>query len=111
MLLSLGFSLVATRGTHERLLADGLPSEQVNKVAQGRPHIVDRIKNNDISFIVNTTESKQAIADSATIRRTTLSRKVYYTTTLAGAEAVCSAIAVGEQTSVRRIQDLSMEVS
>jgi len=107
----LGFTLVATRGTHDMLARAGIASERVNKVAEGRPHIVDMLKNDEFSLIVNTTEGRQAIADSATIRRTALARKVFYTTTLAGACAVCEAIAIGNLDSVRRIQDFTVEVS
>ena len=74
------------------LLSCGVPCEIVNKVTEGRPHIVDMIKNGEIQFIVNTTEGEQAIADSFTIRRSAVSRKICYTTTLAGGEAVCLAL-------------------
>ena len=85
----------------------GVASELVNKVGEGRPHIVDSLKNGDISLIVNTTEGRQAIADSAMIRRTALVKSVCYTTTLAGAEAICRAIEIGEPATVRRLQDIS----
>ena len=74
-LVDLGFKLVATRGTAKTLTAAGFDVEQVNKVTEGRPHIVDSIKNADIDLIVNTTEGRQAIADSSTIRRTALTKK------------------------------------
>ncbi len=106
-----GFNLVATRGTHAVLQAAGVASEPVNKVIEGRPHIVDMLKNGDISLIVNTTEGRAAIADSAIIRRTALQQRVCYTTTLAGAEAICQAIEIGEPTTVRRLQDIFSEVS
>ena len=101
-----GFTLCATGGTHKVLTAAGLTCDRVNKVTEGRPHIVDMVKNGDIDLIINTTEGKQAIADSAVIRRSALATKVSYTTTLAGAEAVCMALAFGEETTVRRLQDL-----
>ncbi|MGZ8262359.1 MAG: carbamoyl-phosphate synthase large subunit, partial [Methylotenera sp.] len=85
----LGFSLVATKGTAAALTANGLKVDSVNKVAEGRPHIVDMIKNGDISFIVNVTEDKRAVADSYEIRRSALQYKVTYYTTLAGAKAAC----------------------
>ncbi len=110
-LLALGFSLVATQGTHRVLTGAGLEVDRVNKVIEGRPHIVDMLKNGDISLIVNTTEGRQAIADSATIRRTALAKNVFYTTTLAGAEAVCRAIEIGEPATVRRLQDIHAEYS
>jgi carbamoyl-phosphate synthase large subunit len=109
-LIGLGFKLFATRGTQKVLADAGLASEPVNKVAEGRPHIVDMLKNDEFSLIVNTTEGRQAIADSATIRRTALGRKVFYTTTLAGADAVAQAIEAGDQATVRRIQDFQLEI-
>ncbi|MCB1616350.1 MAG: carbamoyl-phosphate synthase large subunit, partial [Pseudomonadales bacterium] len=106
-LVSLGFRLVATRGTARVLEQAGLGVEIVNKVIDGRPHIVDMIKNGKIQLIVNTTEGRQAIADSATIRRSALQQKVYYTTTLAGAEALCQTLQGSEaETDVRRLQEL-----
>ncbi len=105
-LVDLGFELVATRGT-ARVLADaGVRVELVNKVTEGRPDIVDLLKNSKIDLIVNTTEGRQAIADSAVIRRLALQNKVCYTTTLEGGEAFCMAIRSGSGTEVRRLQDL-----
>lgn len=105
-LLTLGFTLCATRGTAAALEAAGLEVERVNKVYEGRPHIVDLLKNDDIAYIVNTTEGRQAILDSSVIRRTALARKVPYATTLAGANAVCMALAYGREITVRRLQEL-----
>ena len=109
-LVNLGFRLVATRGTAKVLEAAGLSVEAVNKVMEGRPHIGDMLKNDEISFIVNTTEGTQAIADSFTIRRTALQHKVCYTTTISGAEAICMALQTGDSTKVRRLQDLHREL-
>ena len=109
-LVSMGFDLVATRGTARSIEAAGLPVEVVNKVLEGRPHVVDMLKNGEISFIVNTTEGTQAIADSFTIRRTALQRKVCYTTTIAGALAICMAIQNQGNTKVYRLQDLHGEI-
>ena len=78
----------------------------VNKVQEGRPHIVDMLKNGEISFIVNTTEGKQAIADSFEIRRTALQNKVCYTTTIAGGKASLEALMHGEDVTVRSLQSL-----
>jgi carbamoyl-phosphate synthase large subunit len=78
----------------------------VNKVNEGRPHIVDMLKNDEVAYIVNTTEGRQAITDSSVIRRTALARKVPYATTLAGARAVCLALEYGNQITVRRLQEL-----
>ena len=85
-------SLVATGGTYQVLKEAGLECESVNKVTEGRPHIADRLKNGEIHLIVNTTEGKQAQYDSAMIRRAALQGKVYYTTTINGAEAVCPSL-------------------
>ncbi len=105
-LVELGFDLIATRGTAKVLGDAGISVAVVNKVLEGRPHIVDMLKNDEIDYIVNTTEGKQAIADSASIRRSALQKKVCYTTTVAAAEAFCEALAFGEERQVRRLQDL-----
>jgi carbamoyl-phosphate synthase large subunit len=105
-LVSMGFSLVATRGTAALIQAAGIPVEVVNKVREGRPHIVDMIKNDRIQLIINTTEGRQAIADSSTIRSSAQAHNVYYTTTLAGGEAVCMALRHGPDTSVRCLQEI-----
>lgn len=102
----LGFSLVATKGTAAALTANGLKVSSVNKVAEGRPHIVDMIKNGDISFIVNVTEDKRAVADSYEIRRSALQNKVTYYTTLAGAKAACIGMAHMQELQVESIQNL-----
>lgn len=105
-LVELGFSLVATRGTAKLMAEQGLEVEVVNKVMEGRPNIVDMIKNDEIAYIVNTTEGRKAIEDSADIRRSALQHKVPYTTTLAGAEAITMALQYGEEKDVRRVQDI-----
>ncbi len=105
-LVGLGFSLVATRGTAKLMADHGLDVEVVNKVMEGRPNIVDMIKNDEIAYIVNTTEGRKAIEDSADIRRSALQHKVPYTTTLAGAEAITMALQYGEEKEVRRVQDI-----
>ncbi len=105
-LIEAGFKLFATSGTAEVISDAGLPVEQVNKVREGRPHIVDKIKTRDIQLIINTTEGRKAIADSAQIRQSALRHKVSYTTTLAGGEAFCRAIRYGSSGDVRRLQDL-----
>ncbi|HSC74962.1 MAG TPA: carbamoyl-phosphate synthase large subunit [Pseudomonadales bacterium] len=105
-----GFKLIATRGTAAVLQAANLDVEVVNKVNEGRPHIVDLIKNGKIQLIVNTTEGRQAIADSATIRRSALQHKVYYNTTLAGGEASSLALMMKGETTVRRLQTLHEQV-
>jgi carbamoyl-phosphate synthase large subunit len=105
-LVDLGFELVATRGTRKLLEEAGIAAEQVNKVTEGRPDISDELKNRRVDFIINTTEGRQSIADSAVIRRLALQYKVCYTTTLTGGEALCSAIRYGRGDRVRRLQDL-----
>lgn len=110
-LASLGFDLVATRGTAKVLSEAGLTVEIVNKVKEGRPHIVDMIKNEKIDLIINTTEGRQAIADSATIRSGAEQFGVYYTTTLAGGEAVCMALKEGSDTKVRSLQELHANIA
>jgi len=109
-LIECGFSLVSTAGTCKVLQEAGVAVERVNKVTEGRPHIVDMIKNDEISLIVNTTEGPQAISDSADIRRSALQHKVYYTTTLAGAEAVVEALRSEGLKEVRRLQELHATV-
>ena len=105
-LTKLGFSIVATRGTGNMLKQALVDVKIVNKVQEGRPHIVDMLKNHEISFIVNTTEGKQAIADSFEIRRTALQNKVCYTTTIAGGKASVEALMHGEDVTVRSLQSL-----
>ena len=106
----LGFTLVATKGTAAMLRTHGLDCETVHKVGEGRPHIVDSIKNDRIHLIINTTEGKQAIADSFSIRREALMHKVSYTTTLAAARATCQALRELDNASVNCLQDLHREL-
>ncbi len=110
-LLAQGFDLVATNGTAKILTEAGLEAKAVNKVMQGRPHIVDMIKNDEINLIINTTEGSKAIADSATIRSNALQHKVTYTTTLAGGLALCRALRQPDLSTVNRLQDLHQELS
>jgi carbamoyl-phosphate synthase large subunit len=105
-LVELGFELVATSGTASLLEGTGLQVERVNKVMEGRPNIVDMLKNDEIAYVINTTEGRKAIADSAEIRRSALQHKVPYSTTLAGAEATTRALQYGEEKTVRRLQDI-----
>ncbi|MEM6581739.1 MAG: carbamoyl-phosphate synthase large subunit [Pseudomonadota bacterium] len=109
-LVDLGFSLAATAGTADALEEAGLAVRRVNKVREGRPHIVDMIKNNEAHLIINTTEGRRAIADSASIRATAESNNVFYTTTLAAGEAVCMALRQEGDQMVRRLQDLHRSV-
>ena len=109
-LIGHGFELVATRGTAAHLAEAGLTVKPVNKVLEGRPHIVDMIKNDGVDLIVNTTEGKQAIRDSFAIRRSALQHKVFYTTTITAAYAVCQAMAISGEPQVRRLQDLHADM-
>ena len=110
-LRALGFDIVATRGTANVLREAGVKCVVVNKVAEGRPHIADLLKNGEIDFIVNTTEGSRAIADSYTIRRTALQHGVAYTTTIAGAKATVLGMRELHVTDVNRLQDLHEEVA
>jgi carbamoyl-phosphate synthase large subunit len=92
-LRALGFEIAATRGTAAALAAAGLAVARVKKVHEGRPHVVDFIKNGEIAMLINTTEGRQAIADSYTLRRAALMAKLPYYTTLPGARAVVQALA------------------
>jgi carbamoyl-phosphate synthase large subunit len=111
LLVARGFDIVATDGTARALKAAGVPCRRINKVREGRPHIVDVIKNGEISFIVNTTEGKQAIRDSHSIRGEAVHKKVTYYTTLAAAVATCEAIAHLDDDEVNRLQDLHKELA
>jgi carbamoyl-phosphate synthase large subunit len=92
MLTEMGFRIVATRGTKRHLDAHGIPCDRVNKVLEGRPHIVDAITNGEIDIVFNTTEGAKALADSMSIRRSALLNHIPYYTTVAGALAVTEAI-------------------
>ena len=105
-LVARGFTLAATGGTAKALTDAGLTVRMVNKVAEGRPHIVDLIKNDEAAIIINTTEGRRAIMDSASIRASAEQHHVFYTTTLAAAEAVCMALEQETDITVRRLQDL-----
>lgn len=109
-LLGLGFKILATRGTAEALNKNGIECETINKVTEGRPHIVDSIKNDKIDFIINTTEGRQAILDSHPIRRAAVQRKVSYTTTIAGAKAQVMALEHQNQFDVHPIQELHLKI-
>jgi len=110
-LVAKGFTLAATGGTAKALENAGLAVQQVNKVAEGRPHIVDLIKNDEAAMIINTTEGRRAIIDSASIRASAEQHRVFYTTTLAAAEAVCMALEQETDITVRRLQDLHESIA
>ena len=105
-LIGRGYQLVATSGTARFLMENEIECASVNKVLEGRPHVVDLIKNDEISFIVNTTEGAQAISDSFSIRREALQRKVSYTTTIAGGRATLRALDHENDYTVHSLQQL-----
>jgi len=106
-LVELGFSILATRGTAGVLMSHAVPVIQVNKVAEGRPHIVDMIKNGEVNFIVNTTEAtRTSHSDSKAIRTTALAKRITYYTTVAGAKAACAGMKHIESLEPYRLQDL-----
>ena len=108
-LIERGFELVATEGTARALAEAGVPCRRVNKVREGRPHIVDMIKNDEIDLIVNTTEGKQAIRESNSIRREAVHHRVTYYTTVAAGLATCEALDHLDEVEVHRLQDLHSE--
>ena len=110
-LVGLGFQIVATRGSAAVLQEAGINATPVNKVTEGRPHIVDMIKNGEINFIVNVVESKRAVQDSYAIRRSALQNKVTYYTTLAGAKAACAGMSHMQELSVESLQHLHQKLA
>ncbi|MEO6264918.1 MAG: carbamoyl-phosphate synthase large subunit [Luteimonas sp.] len=109
-LIRRGYALVATSGTAKWLRQHDLPCEHINKVIEGRPHIVDLIKNGEIVYIVNTTEGRQAIADSFSIRREALQQRVTYSTTIAGAKALLHSLDYRDSGPVWSLQELHKEL-
>ncbi|PZQ82881.1 MAG: carbamoyl phosphate synthase large subunit [Ancylobacter novellus] len=107
LLVSLGFKVIATSGTQRYLAEHGIPSDKINKVLEGRPHIVDSIKNGGVQLVFNTTEGAQALSDSRSLRRAALLHKVPYYTTLSGAIAAARGIKayIGGDLEVRALQD------
>jgi len=110
-LIERGFEVVATEGTARALNEAGVAARRVNKVREGRPHIVDMIKNDEIDLVVNTTEGKQAIRESNSIRREAVHRRVTYYTTLAAGLATCEALDHLDEVEVNRLQDLHAEAA
>jgi carbamoyl-phosphate synthase large subunit len=108
-LVDYGFELAATDGTARVINEAGIPCKRANKVREGRPHIVDMIKNDEFAMIVNTTEGKTAIRESNSIRREAVHKRVTYYTTLAGALATCEALDHLDAVEVNRLQDLHNE--
>jgi carbamoyl-phosphate synthase large subunit len=106
-LSELGFHLIATRGTKQYLESRGINVELINKVMEGRPHVVDMIKNREVNFIINTVTGAQAQKDSLSIRRSALQHNIPYTTTISGAKAVLMAIEMllKKELSIKSIQE------
>ena len=105
--MEIGFSVVATKGTAAAISAAGIEVQSVNKVAEGRPHIVDMIKNDEIALVINTVEEKRsAIVDSRTIRTSALAARVTTYTTIAGAEAAVEGMAHLDELHVYDLQGL-----
>ncbi len=111
LLVKQGFSLIATAGTAAFLRDKGFECAVVNKVAEGRPHVVDLIKNGEIVYIVNTTEGRQAIADSFSIRREALQHRVTYSTTVSGARALLHSLEFRGSGDVLSLQELHEELN
>ncbi|HZD54381.1 MAG TPA: carbamoyl-phosphate synthase large subunit, partial [Woeseiaceae bacterium] len=111
ILVARGFDIVATHGTANELARAGVACRRANKVREGRPHIVDMIKNDEFSLIVNTTEGKQAIYESHSIRAEAVRHNVTYYTTLGAAIATCKALEHLDSSEVNRLQDLHKEVA
>jgi len=109
-LVARGFEIVATDRTAQIIVDAGVPCRRANKVREGRPHIVDMIKNDEISLIVNTTEGKKAIFESRSIRREAVHKKVTYYTTVAAALATCDALDHLDEVEVNALQDLHRQI-
>jgi carbamoyl-phosphate synthase large subunit len=111
MLIARGFEIAATGGTAKVLEEAGIVCRRVNKVREGRPHVVDMIKNDEVALIVNTTEGKQAVRESRSIRREAVARRVTYYTTVAAARATCDALDHLGDIEVNKLQDLHKELA
>ena len=110
-LVALGFTVVATKGTFAAIHAAGIPVRQVNKVKDGRPHIVDMVKAGDIQLVFTTVdETRTAIADSRNIRTAALANRITYYTTMAGCEAATEALKHRDDLSVLSLQELHAEL-
>ena len=110
-LVSLGFQVWSTAGTAKLISDGGVEVTVVNKVTESRPHIVDKLKNNEVDFVINTAQTKQAVEDSFQLRRAAIQHKVTYTTTISGALATCQALKELDNREVNRLQDLHKELS
>ena len=111
-LYNLGFKIMATSGTSRFFDQAGIPNQMVNKVREGRPHVVDRMKNGEIQLVINTTIGSKSVSESYSIRQTALVHRIPYTTTVAGARATAEAIEAMQQkkVSVRTIQEYHQDL-
>ena len=111
-LYNLGFKIMATSGTSQFFDQAGIPNQMVNKVREGRPHVVDRMKNGEIQLVINTTIGSKSVSESYSIRQTALVHRIPYTTTVAGARATAEAIEAMQQkkVSVRTIQEYHQDL-
>ena len=100
------FNLIATKGTASVIKNMGFKVSQIKKVIEGRPNIVDLMKNKEVNLVINTTEGRESIIDSASIRRTALDEKISCTTTIKGAKAICEVITKKVDWSYRKLQDI-----
>jgi carbamoyl-phosphate synthase large subunit len=111
-LSAMGFVLLATKGTAAAIAAAGVPVKVVNKVTEGRPHIVDMIKNNEIALVINTVEERRnAIADSRAIRTSSLLARVTTFTTIAGAEAAVEGMKYMNHLDVISVQEMHAQLA
>ena len=110
-LVSLGFQVWCTAGTAKLIRDGGVEVTIVNKVTESRPHIVDKLKNDEVNFVINTAQTKQAVEDSFELRRAAIQHKVTYTTTISGALATCQALKKLDNREVNRLQDIHKELS
>lgn len=110
-LVAAGFTLLATDGTQQAIVKANIACERINKLRQGQPHILDQIKNDVISLVINTTDGRQTVADSSYLRQQALRRKIPYTTTLSGANAICAALSHSVTDPVYRLSDIHSETA
>ncbi|PIE44865.1 MAG: carbamoyl phosphate synthase large subunit [Gammaproteobacteria bacterium] len=105
-LTHLDYNIIATHGTFAALQSQGIACQRINKLAEGRPNVVDAIKNGEVTFVINTTQGQQAIIDSFEIRRESIMGRVLYATTMSGAKAIVTALSVEDLNKVKKLQVL-----
>ena len=102
-----GFELIATKGTASLIKEMGFKVKPIKKVLEGRPNIIDLMKNNDVNLVINTTEGRESIQDSSSIRRTALDQKICCTTTIQGAKAICEVLSKKVDWTYQKLQDMN----